>query len=158
MRYDRVEISTLFRTLYSPDWCQCMNVLNLIALFSDKLQGSGTGTSTPTAQHSTPISGNRQKKKQKGGGQQQQQSAASLQVWPDSTFLRLLFVRNLCFAWMENQWISIGDALFNSFVYLPPLGLGTLKGSIWAHMTPFKGLQPRLIRCFWNNRSTRTPS
>jgi len=48
-------------------------------LFEDKLQGSGTGTSTPTAQHSTPISGNRQKKKQKGGGQQQQQSAASLQ-------------------------------------------------------------------------------
>jgi len=48
-------------------------------LFEDKLQGSGTGTSTPTAQHSTPISGNRQKKKQKGGGQQQQPSAASLQ-------------------------------------------------------------------------------
>ena len=52
---------------------------------------------------------------------------------------------------MTPQWVTF-------FCSVPPSYSQVLWRAFWADMMPFKGSQPRRMRCFRNYRDTRTPS
>ena len=56
-------------------------------------------------------------------------------------------VKNHWFAWRANQWPLIGETLFSSIPSAIPQ-YQTLEGLFEMTRVPFKGPQPRRVRCF----------